>query len=115
MLIALNTDNNKINSVRSLRDSLRLRRVEDLRKIAANVSVRLTSSVRKNDIIERLIDMAKIGVAHKPVDDDHGDSEAISSISYLPDNVKGLNSLPVFSSVKQWGKQLSCVLRDFTL
>ena len=97
------------NDISSLRASLHSKRV-DLWKIAANVSPRLIGSLQKNDIIERLIGMAKIGVAH-----DDGDSEAISSILYLTDDMKRvLYGLLAFSSVKQWGKQLSGVLRDFT-
>ena len=100
--------------IASLKDSLRSKRVEDLRKIAVNVSVRLTGAVRKNDIIERLIGMAKIGATRKPVCDDD-DSEALLSISYLTKDVKRvLNDLPAFSSVVQWGKQLKGVLNDFT-
>ena len=99
--------------IASLKDSLRSKRVEDLRKIVVNVSVRLTGAVRKNDIIERLIGMAKIGVTRKPACDD--DSEALLSISYLTKDVKRvLNDLPAFSSVVQWGKQLKGVLNDFT-
>ena len=100
--------------IASLKDSLRLKRVEDLRKIAVNVSVQLTGAVQKNDIIERLIGMAKIGATRKPVCDDD-DSEALLSISYLTKDVKRvLNDLPAFSSVVQWGKQLKGVLNDFT-
>lgn len=100
--------------IASLKDSLRSKRVEDLKKIAVNVSVRLTGAVRKNEIIERLIGMVKIGATRKPVCDDD-DSEAILSISYLTEDVKRiLNDLPAFSSVVQWGKQLKGVLSDFT-
>ena len=44
--------------------------------------------MQKNDIIERLIGMAKIGATHKPVCDDDDDSEALLSISYLTEDVK---------------------------
>ena len=47
--------------VESLKASLE---VQDLRKIAVEVSVRLTGSVRNNDIVDRLISMAKIGATH---------------------------------------------------
>ena len=73
--------------IASLKDSVRLKRVEDLRKIAVNISVRLTGAVRKNDIIKRLIGMAKIAATHKPSCDDD-DSEALLSISYLTKDVK---------------------------
>ena len=95
--------------------SLRSKKVEELRKIATKVSVRLTGSVRKHDIVDRLVGMAKIGATHKPCDDDADDSEAILSISYISDEVKQvLRVLPEFSSVVEWGKQLDGVLKDFT-
>ena len=90
--------------------SLHSKKVEELRKIGTKVSVRLTGSVRKHDIVDRLVGMAKIGVTHKPCDDDADDSEAILSISYITDEVKEvlcvlpefsmlLNGLTVFSKI----------------
>ena len=52
--------------VESLKASLVLKKVQDLQKIAVEVSVQLTSSVQKNDIVDRLISMAKIRAMHKP-------------------------------------------------
>ena len=87
--------------IASLRDSLCSKRVEDLKKISVNVSVRLTGAVRKNEIIERLIGMAKIGATHRPVCNDN-DSKALLNISYLTEDVKCvLDDLPAFSSVVQ--------------
>ena len=102
-------------NIASLRYSLRSKR-EDLKKIAVNVSVRLTGAVRKNEIIdhERLIGMAKIGAIRRSVCNDD-DSEALLSISYLTEDMKRvLIDFPAFSSVVQWGKQLKDILNDFT-
>ena len=52
--------------VESLKASLASKKVQGLQKIAVEVSVRLTGSVHKNDIADRLIGMAKIEAAHKP-------------------------------------------------
>ena len=102
--------------VESLKASLASKKVQDLRKIAVEVSVRLTGSVRKNDIVDRLIGMAKIGATHKPSDDfDDDDCEASLAISYITDDVKSvLKGLPGFSSVVEWDKRLNGALKDFT-
>ena len=55
--------------VESFKISLASKKVQDLWKIAVKVSVRLTGSVPKNDIVDRLIGMAKIGAMYKPSDD----------------------------------------------
>ena len=100
--------------VESLRASLCLKKVKDVRKIANEVSVRLTGSVRKNDIVDRLIGMAKIGATHKPIDDGDDDCETLA-ISYITEDVKRvLRRLPGFSSVVDWEKRLVGVLKDFT-
>ena len=54
--------------VEALKASLASKTVQVLRKIAVEVSVRLSGSVRKNDIVDRLIGMARIGATHKPSD-----------------------------------------------
>ena len=56
-----------------LRDELLSKTVKDLRKIASSLSVRLTGSVRKCDMVERLIDMVQIGVIYEPTGDDDDD------------------------------------------
>lgn len=98
-----------------LKASLCSKKVQDLRKIVVEVSVRLTGAVRKNDIVDRLIGMAKIGATHKPVDDGDDDCEASLSISYITEDVKRiLRGLPGFSSVVDWEKRLNGILKDFT-
>jgi len=101
--------------IQALNDLLNSRTVRELRSIASNVSVRLTGSVRKNDIVSRLIGMAKIGATHRP-DDNEADSEASLSISYITEEVKQvLHRLPAFTDVVQWGKRIGGVLNEFTL
>ena len=51
--------------VESLKVSLASKKAQDLWKIAVKVSVWLTGSVQKNDMVDRLIGMAKIGATHK--------------------------------------------------
>ena len=69
----------------------------------------------KNDIIERLIGMAKIGVTRKTCVWWWQFWSTFLSISYLTKDVKCvLNDLPTFSIIVQWGKQLKDVLNDFT-
>ena len=100
--------------VESLKASLDSKTVQTLRKIAVEVSVRLSGLVRKNDIVNRLIGMARIGATHKPSDNcDDDDSEASLAISYITDGVKRvLKALP---SVVEWDKRLKDVLKDFSL
>ena len=102
--------------VESLKASLASKKVQDLRKIAVEVSVRLTGSGKKNDIVDRLIGMAKIGATHKPSDDySDDDCEASLAISYITEDVKRvLKGLSRFAGVVEWGKRLNGVLRDFT-
>jgi len=56
--------------IQALNDLLKSRTARELWSIASNVSVRLTGSVRKNDIVSRLIGMAKIGATHRPDDNE---------------------------------------------
>lgn len=101
--------------IESLKASLCSKKVQDLRKIAVEVSVRLTGAVRKNDIVDRLIGMAKIGAVHSHSDDGDDDCETSLAISYITEDVKRvLRRLPGFCSVVDWGKRLSGVLKDFT-
>ena len=92
--------------VESLKASLASKKVQDLRKVAVEVSVRLTGSVRKKDIVDRLIGMAKTGATHKPSNDySDNDCEASLAISCITDDVKRfLKGLPRFASVVEWGK-----------
>ena len=91
--------------VESLKAYLASKKVQDLWKIAVEVSVQLTGSVRKNDIVDRLIGMAKIGATHKPSDDySDDDCEASLAISYITKDVKRvLKGLPRFAGVIESG------------
>ena len=73
--------------------------------------------MQKNDIVDRLISMAKIRAMHKPSNDysDDDDCEANLAISYITEDVKRvLKGLPRFASVVEWGKRLNGVLKNFT-
>jgi len=96
-----------------LRDDLFVK-IDDLQKIASSLSIRLTGSTRKKDIVDRIIGMAQIGAVHDSSGEENG--EDMIAISYLTEEVKSfLKSLPTFSSVTQWSKKLSGVLAEFTL
>jgi len=70
----------------------------------------------KNDIVGRLIGMAKIGAMHNPSSDNDDHADSISSIFCLTEDIKRvLKSLPEFSSVTEWGKQLNGVLMRVVL
>ena len=97
-----------------LRNELLSKTAKDLRKVASSLSVRLTGSVRKVEIVERLISMAQIGAIYEPASNDNDDDPTVA-ISYLTNDVKCvLKDLPPFSSVTEWSKNLNGVLRDFT-
>ena len=76
---------------------------DDLRSLSTGV-------VRKGDVTERLLGMARIGAIHREALNNNNTTPV--SISYLTDEVKRILSvLPPFSSVTQWSKTLQGVLR----
>ena len=87
-------------------------KVQELKNLAKEFRIRLTGSTRKDDIIDRIVGMARIGALQcgNPESDD------ITTISYLTEETKSvLRSLPSFTSVTHWEKKLSGVLLEFTL
>ena len=95
----------------SLRKQLYGLSVKEIKAIAKNLSIRLTGSSKKADIIERLMAMARIGAIQK-----HHSREEDINISYLTPDIKDvLRSLPPFSRsiISEWGKKLDS-LKDFT-
>ena len=90
------------NELLELRDCLSKKTLKELWLLAKSVSVKLTGSSRKLDIIDCLIAMGKIGAIQDPSMDD---GEVM--ISYITNEVKGvLQSLLPFESVKDWCKDL---------
>ena len=99
----------------SLKRSLSSMKVENLRSLSKRLGVRLTGTVRKSDITERLLGMARIGAIKQSTDDGTNDDPTPVALSYLTDEVKRiLNLLPPFSSVTRWTKTLKGILNDFT-
>ena len=93
----------------SLRERLHRLSIKEIKSIAKGLSIRLTGSSKKADIIERLMAMAQIGAVQK-----HRSREEDINISYLTQDIKDvLWSLPPFSSISEWGKKLDS-LKDFT-
>ena len=98
--------------IENLNTSLHRLKVQELKMLAKEVRVRLTGSFRKDNIIARIVGMARIG-ALQPESDTRSDD--IGTISYLTEDTKCvLRSLPSFASVTEWGKKLAGVLMDFT-
>ena len=97
-----------------LRDDLVVKKIDELRKIVSSLSVHLTGSTHKKDIVDRIVGMAQIGAVCDSSGEENG--EDVIAISYLTEEVKSfLKSLQLFSNVMQWSKKLSGVLAEFTL
>ena len=80
--------------------------------LAKEVRVRLTGSLRKGDIIERMMGMARMGALQYESDTR---SDNIRTILYLDEDTKHIiRCLPAFVSVTQWDKKLAGVLMEFT-
>ena len=96
-----------------LLESLLLKeKLSGLKIVAKDLRIRLTGATRKQDIIERLMCMARIGAIQGNVATDSGDTCAIS---YLTDETKrDIRELPSFSSVTNWTKNLAGLLMEFT-
>ena len=84
----------------SLRERLHRLSVKEIKSIAKGLLICLTGSSKKADIIEQLMAMAQIGAIQK-----HHSREEDINISYLTQDIKDvLWSLPLFSSISEWGK-----------
>ena len=96
-----------------LLESLLLKeKLSGLKTVAKDLRIRLTGATKKQDIIERLMCMARIGAIQENEATDSGDACAIS---YLTDETKrDIRELPSFSSVTNWTKNLAGLLMEFT-
>lgn len=84
----------------------------ELKIMAKDLRIRLTGATRKQDIIESLMCMARIGAIQE---DESADSDDACAISYLTDETKrDIQELPSFSSVTNWTKNLAGMLVEFT-
>ena len=82
-----------------------------LKTTSKDLQIRLTGATRKQDIIEHLMCMARIGA----VQEEGADSDDACAISYLTDETKrDIQELPSFCSITSWTKNLSGVLVEFT-
>ena len=87
-------------------------KLSELKIMAKDLRIRLTGATRKQDIIERLMCMARIGAIQE---DESADSDDACAISYLTDETKrDIQELPSFSSVTNWTKNLDGMLVEFT-
>ena len=87
-------------------------KLSGLKIIAKDLRIRLTGATRKQDIIERLMCMARIGAIQE---DGSADSDDSCAISYLTDETKrDIRELASFSSITNWTKNLDGMLVEFT-
>ena len=103
-------------AIDDIRVQLCKRTVKELGALAKSLGVRLGGSIRKADIIERLLSMARIGavrdVSSQP---NSGGVDDFIGISYITPTVIGaLRQLPTFESISQWKKETKGCLKDFT-
>ena len=101
------------NDVEHLSALLRKLKLLELKTLAKELSICLTGSFQKDDIIDRIMGMTRIGDMKDPT---LTQSEEATGISYLTEGIKRvLRDLLPFDSVTQWDKKLSGVLKEFTL
>ena len=85
--------------VENLNTLLHRLKVQELKMLAKEVCVPLTGSLRKDDIIKRMMGIARIGALQYESD---ARSDNIRTISYLDEDTKHIiSSLPAFMSVTQ--------------
>ena len=97
-----------------LQDNLLKITVKELGAIAKSISVKLAGSLRKADIVSRILAMAKISAVHDKSSNDDAVSD-FTGINYITDELKNvLKQLPSFENVTEWKKELKGVLKDFT-
>ena len=90
------------NEIVELRDCMLKKTLKEMRVLSKSISVKLTGSSRKVDIVDRLISMAKIGAVQDVSADSEPDNNA-TGISYITDQIKAvLQRLPTFESVTEW-------------
>ena len=102
--------------VESLRITLLSHTVNEVKLLSKRFGVRLTGAGRKAEMVNRIIGMARIG-ALSLADENMGPEHTMNSLglSYItPDIQETLKSLPPFSTVTSWMKELSPHLKEFT-
>ena len=96
-----------------VRKRLTCRTVPELKAIAKRSRVKLTGVVRKADIVERLLNMAKMGLVSS--DDVQDNANDLTNLPYLCEDVcLKLRRLPKFSDIDLWSKKVAGVLTEFT-
>ena len=87
--------------------------VKELCLVVKTLSVKLTGSLRKADIVDQLIVMEKIGAARDKKEEEYDDSFC-TEIIHITDEVKAvLEKCLAFDSITNWKKDLKGVLIEF--
>ena len=96
----------------TLTTNLRKMTLKRLKLLAKNLSIKLTGSTKKAEVIDRLLTMARIGAIHG-----HSDlcNDGTANICVNDEAKRVLKTLPPFSSVADWSKSLSGILKNLRL
>ena len=98
-----------------LRALLRTYLVIQLKVLAKNLGVKLTGASKKNDLVERILGMCRLGVVRTAAGTEDDDSAEEINLPYCTDELKEkLKELPKFSDISLWTKDLAATLKDFT-
>jgi len=83
--------------------------------IAKDLRIRLTGATRKQDIVDCLLCMTRIGAIRDSREGEDSSDGELCSISYRTDDTrKVICELPPFTTVTTWSKKLLGVLTEFT-
>ena len=95
----------------TLTTNLRKMTLKQLKLLAKNLSIKLTGSTKKAEVIDRLLAMARIRAIHG-----HSNlcNDGRANICISDETKIVLKTLPPFLSVTNWSKSLSGILKDFT-
>ena len=100
---------------KALESSLRQKKLLNLKEIAKDLLIRLTSATRKQDIVDYMMCVVQIGALSDPSEREGNEPDAYCAISYLTDDTKKvIRELPPFTTVTTWSKKLVGVLREFS-
>ena len=102
------TDDDEVMLMACLREMT----LKQLKLLANKLNIKLTGSSKKSEVIDRMFAMAHIGAIRGQRNSEGDDT---TSVTYINEETKSLlKALPSFTSVREWSKSLSGILKDFT-